>query len=1041
VATVARADQATPATPAVRVRLLGELDVRVGDEPVPLPGSARARSLLGLLALQPGVALSRQRLAFLLWPDSTEAQARTNLRNVLHQLRRASPHLDAIVEVTPSTLRCDPARCRVDVAELLTALERADAVGPGSDERVVALREAVALSAGELLDGCYDDWLLEERERLRDRQASALRRLVEELLLRGDHISAVPVVRELVRREPLNEDHHRLRIRVHGAAGDRAGALRAFHECAAVLEQELGVGPSVATRQAHAAVMGAEDGQGPPGQARQLAAALVGRDDAWRALRQCWHEAEAGQSRLVLVTGEPGIGKTRLVEELASWCEHGGAAVARARAYASEGELGYGMVISWLRAPAIGSRLRPATVPHLGALSRLLPELGGAPVLAAAAADRDEADKMRLFEAVAAALTSVGGPTLLVADDAQWADTLSLQVIHYMVRAARAGPVVVVATARQEDLDGQHPLTAVADALRLIDSANEVPLERLTRDETAELARHLGGADESGETLYEETEGNPLFVVETVRAGVRGAVGRDGLTPKLQSVIGARLRQLSEPALDLLGVAAAVGRSFTAELVGRAGGVDDLTLVRGLDELWRRGLIREHGADAYDFSHGKIRDATYDALSPAARRRNHVRVAEALLELRHQDLDEASGEIARAYDRAGRAAEAIAWYQRAAVQALRRSADSEAVRVLERALELASSLPAAGALAGELEVLSLLPTALVAVEGYTSDRMAAVQRRAGEVAAALKVELDPQVLRSLVVSSLCRDEFPEARDAAERLQRSAAAAGDDGLGVESCYLLGISAFWSVDLPAARAHFEAAVDRFDPEQRDRHLLRFGQDPSLVCLSRLANTLWFLGDTEQAQRAALHAVAEAGRVGHPFTTDVVHVFAAVLALDVGDADAFCRHADHFTASRHGSGILDIKAPALLGLVDVIEGRRAAGIAAIRAAIARCEGRNPAPGFQALLRRVLVAAHHAAGDPAGGLAAADQALHLGGTRLWEAEVRRLRAGFLAALGSSRSEVADEFGRALGIARAQGARGLEARIAAQRSSSLPTG
>lgn len=180
----------------LRIRLFGELDVRLGAEPVAPLESARARSLLAYLLLHEGVPQSRQRLAFLLWPDSTEGQARTNLRHLLHTLLATGPDLAPFLDVTAQTLRWHgDGDCWVDVAAFEAALARAAGAEPASDDEVAALGEAVTLQRGDLLDGCYDDWLLKERERLRDRYTWALRRLAGLLAARGDHEEATTSAR------------------------------------------------------------------------------------------------------------------------------------------------------------------------------------------------------------------------------------------------------------------------------------------------------------------------------------------------------------------------------------------------------------------------------------------------------------------------------------------------------------------------------------------------------------------------------------------------------------------------------------------------------------------------------------------------------------------------------------------------------------------------------------------------------------------------------------------------------------------------------
>jgi DNA-binding SARP family transcriptional activator len=465
----------------------------------------------------------------MLWPDSTEGQARTNLRNVLHTLRRASPEVERMLEVTPRTLqwrREEP--YRVDVAEFVSAVEEADEAEVGSDRMVAALRAAIEFYTGDLLEGSYDEWLIEERERLRDRYLSALRRLTSALADRAEYAEAIRLGRELARCAPLHEDTYRLLMRVHDATGDRAGAVRIYHECAATLQRELGVEPSAATRDAYAALTRSEHSTTDATEPVRIGgASLVGRDAEWDQLAGCWHETERGRSQLVVVTGEAGVGKTRLVEELSAWCAHRGALVAHARAYPTEGDLGYGMVISWLRTAELTAQLRRAGPADVIELARLLPELSvpGATV----PNPEDEAERRRrLFDAVAGALTASDRPTLLVADDAQWSDEQSLQLIHYLVRANPTSPLLVVATVRREEIDDDHPLTDLVGALQVIDQTTEIPLDRLSRASTEALARELTGDDldaEHVDELFAETEGSPLVIVESIRAGhIRGGV-------------------------------------------------------------------------------------------------------------------------------------------------------------------------------------------------------------------------------------------------------------------------------------------------------------------------------------------------------------------------------------------------------------------------------------------------------------------------------------------------------------------------------------
>jgi DNA-binding SARP family transcriptional activator len=244
----------------LRIRLLGGLDLRQDEVALPPLGSARAESLLAFLLLHQEAPQPRQHLAFLLWPDSSEGQARTNLRHLLHVLRRALLEPDRFLEVTPRTLRWRPdAPCWLDVAAFDAAVARSEREPGGSE---AALSEAVELYAGDLLQGSYDEWLAEERERLRQRYLQALERLVELLEARGDLPAATRRAERLLREDPLREPTYQALMRLHDARGDRARALRVYHACAATLARELGVEPSAATRRAYAALL--PPGSSPP---------------------------------------------------------------------------------------------------------------------------------------------------------------------------------------------------------------------------------------------------------------------------------------------------------------------------------------------------------------------------------------------------------------------------------------------------------------------------------------------------------------------------------------------------------------------------------------------------------------------------------------------------------------------------------------------------------------------------------------------------------------------------------------------------------
>lgn len=586
-------------SPTPSIRLLGRFELRLdGRSAVDTAGSplesARAESLLAYL-LHRDTPQPRHRLAALLWPDSTEAQARTNLRHLLHTLRTRLPAAREYLEVTPRTMwwRPDPP-CRLDV----DAFEQLLATGGGD-----ALREAVALYGGDLLDGCDDEWLQADRERLRRRFRDALAELADDTAHRAP-AEAVAHAERLLREDPLREETYRLLMRLHDARGERTRALAVYHDCCSTLDRELGVGPSAATRAAYEALLPGRPVVAPAG-----GPPLVGRVPERARLAAAWRAAEAGVAGFVLVGGEPGVGKTRLVEELRAWCARRGAAVAQARCYAAEGALVYGPVVGWLRSAALRPRLMRLDGPRLTDVARLLPELlTEVPGLERPRPLPEGEQRHRLLDAVATAVLASGVPVLLTLDDLQHADRETCALLHYLLRVRPEARLLVVATARREEIDGDHPARELLAGLHVLDRCVEIELGTLNLTEAAVLAERVAGSplpEPDLRRLYEETEGNPLFVVESLRAG--WAPGRPP-APRVQAVIEARLAQLSGPARDLAEVAATIGRDFLVDVLADAADVDEDALVRGLDELWRRRIVRELGAELYGFGHDRIRE-------------------------------------------------------------------------------------------------------------------------------------------------------------------------------------------------------------------------------------------------------------------------------------------------------------------------------------------------------------------------------------------------------------------------------------------------
>ena len=564
----------------------------------------------------------------------------------------------------------------------------------------------MALYGGELLPGCYSDWLLAERDRLAQMYGQALEQLAALYEERRDYRQAIGHAQALLRHDPLHEPVYAQLMRLHALNDDRAAALHTYHTCVTILRRELDVEPSRPTREIYERLLNVKS---QPAALPQFesAAPLVGREAEWALLQKTWREATGG-ARLALISGEAGIGKTRLAEALAEWVGRQGIPALTARCYATEGELAYEPVVAWLR----GHPRPPLADPWLRELARLLPEiLIERPDLPPPGPLTEAWQRLRLFEALAHGLLTGHSALLLVLDDLQWCDRDTLDWLHYLVHAREAVgarvQLLVVATVRPEE-ESKTALDSWMAGLSRAGNLTEIELGPLSQDATLMLADRIAGRalDRAlGPLLFQGTEGHPLFIVEMVRAGfgqVRPTTANHAaamtatpaaLPTKVRQVIEARLAQLSAPARNTVELAAVIGRAFTFSVLAAASDLSEDVLVGCLDECWRKRIIREQEDDAYDFSHDKLREAAYAGLSRTRRRWLHGQVAQAFESVHAADPDRVAGVIAAHYEAARQPAQAIAYYERAAAVARRVYAHGEALVALERAVSLLDALP------------------------------------------------------------------------------------------------------------------------------------------------------------------------------------------------------------------------------------------------------------------------------------------------------------------------------------------------------------
>ncbi|HSI93941.1 MAG TPA: BTAD domain-containing putative transcriptional regulator, partial [Jiangellaceae bacterium] len=627
----------------LEVVLLGEFRVRSDGQLLTGMHTPRTQALIGYLAVHHGHPQARQRVAGLFWPESTEAQARTNLRRELHHVRSCLPDPDAVLAADQlSVWWRDDAPARTDVAEFEVAAHQAESAHRSGDIEafVRSAAAAVAVYGGDLLPGLYDDWVLDERDRLRRLCVSLLDRLVATVDA-ADTDAAVAYARRRVELEPLEEVGHRTLITLLARTGDRGAALQAYHRCVSVLERELDTEPSEATTELYAGLVGA----GIDTRAEAVVAMprhrspFVGRDEELGVVRAAWAETASGgvsaPARLVVIGGEAGIGKSRLAEELLADVRRSGGLVARARCFAGERSLPLAPVSEWLRSdacrPAI-ERLRPA---WRAEVARLVPELGTERAVdgRAGAQPGDSWQRHRFFEGLVRAVFAVDRPMALLLDDLQWCDLDTLTWLELCFHLESDTPLMVVATMRAEEVRDNAEVVATLSRLRAAGTVVDVEMGPLAEGETVALARHVLGTGmdrPSAARLQALTGGFPLFVIEALRSQTQRGEPAALESPRVHAVLERRLSQLSSEASKLAGLAAAIGRDFSLDLLTAASDLGPDRVVDGLDELWQRRIVREHSAATYDFSHDLLRAVTYEALSPPLRRGFHRRIAQSL---------------------------------------------------------------------------------------------------------------------------------------------------------------------------------------------------------------------------------------------------------------------------------------------------------------------------------------------------------------------------------------------------------------------------
>lgn len=623
---------------ALRIHLLGAFAVERDGERLPEEAWSRrrARDLLQLLAMAPGHRLPGDTIVETLWPDKDASSGANNLHRALYDLRKVIGSDFVKAERGSVRLRDD---VWIDLAEF----ERLS-----SDTDPARLGEALSIFRGDLVASDDLPDVENRREQLRRKFVDATLRLAQDDA-RRDRRDAIDRLRRLLDIDPANESAHQLLIRCLAEGGRRAEALRQYEICVENLRRELDAEPAQQTFQLYEAVVRGDLGPPRPQSsgwqrvARRLLGsttppALRGRSELLTML----DDFVAHDSGVLLLMGEAGIGKTHAAVEGARLA-HGAGAV--------------------LMCGAALEFVQPAPyAPFVDAWSDFLRCQGRDPQdnpfvqFQASARGNPQEEKLRLFEHVQQSLESLaaGKSIYLVIDDLHFADESTLLLFHYLGRAARTMPLLLVGTCREEELAANPALHSLVSAVYRERLGRRVPLSRLDRQTTRQLVGDLVGetvTPEELEAIYESTGGNPFFIEEVVESLRERGPDASLIPADLATLIVERVQRLGKRVEDLLTAGAAVGHTFEFEIAQSVAGSSD-----ALDalELAIAAKLVEEDDRCCRFRHGLVREALYQRISASRRKELHRMIAD-VVEARYPERVEAlsfhlrsAGELRRA---------------------------------------------------------------------------------------------------------------------------------------------------------------------------------------------------------------------------------------------------------------------------------------------------------------------------------------------------------------------------------------------------------
>ena len=1013
----------------VQFRLLGPLEAQDGERRVEL-GRPKQRVVLAVLLVHANEVVSLDRLVEELWGAEPPPQAAASLQTYVSNLRRAlepgrpARALSRVLVSQPPGYRLvvgagdlDAARFAALAGEghrLLEAGRPAAAAG--------VLREGLALWRGPALAEVADEGFAQaERNRLEELRVAALEdRLAADLDL-GGHAAAVAELEELAGRYRFRERLAGLLMLALYRSGRQAEALQAFRAARRALAEELGIDPGRWLRQLETGILRQDPGldwtpppeeePGPPapqasgsaGEAGPALAAsvtrslqatadgLVGRDDQLAALDGVLAGARDGRGRVVLVAGEPGIGKTRLAEEAARRGAAAGMGVAWGRCHEGDGAPAlwpWAQVVRQLAADLAPGQLSGLLGPLAARLGQLLPELAETPPPAGPLPVADlGAARFQLNQAVAGLLRrfAEARPLLVVVDDLHWADVPSLSLLAFLAGELQDARLVVVGTYRDVEAPAGQPLADTLGALAREPVVERISLGGLDRADVAALiGRTIGGrpAEPLVQAVADRCGGNPFFITELLRllqserrlAGPdAAAAARRDIPVGVRDVLRARLARLPEQTSTFLMVAAVAGRGFDLDLVEAVTELEDEPALDAAEAAVLAGLVIEddRAAGRYRFAHALVRETIYEDISRARRARLHARVADALLAVRGAEPEPAAEMAYHCWHAASviGAGRALPHLLRAGEQAVAQLAYEAADEQFGRALQLAGQLPASPqATDQEIRIAARRGTVRLVLRGFADPDAARALARARSLAVREGRRGEPADGRwALFMSHLLRSELGPARELGAELITLGSERNDPALLSAGHRQVGTVAVFRGDFQAAQRHLEhalAASREIAPGVAGDAPV----EPTLLCQSALGVARAYQGDADAALRLTGQAVGSARRLGDPLSL-VFALFCDAWAATV--AEVVTRVLDSAAEqaaliSKHGFRQWGIAPQFFRGWAEARSGDPRGGEQQIRAALAEMDATGTSQ-FRPFALGLLAEAQLLAGRPA--------------------------------------------------------------------------